>query len=118
MTANAARKARGMRTQKVVATWFQEHGFPNAESTGSGRSGVDILGLIGFAVEVKARRDLALTAWLRQAAKESRAGLPVVIHRPDGFGEVSIAAWPVTMTLADFTTLIHEAGYGTPEVAP
>jgi len=103
-----------MRTQKVVAQWFQEHGFPHAESTGSGRAGVDILGMIGFAVEVKARRDLALTEWLRQAAKESRVGLPVVIHRPDGFGEASVESWPVTMTLADFTTLIHEAGYGTP----
>jgi hypothetical protein len=103
-----------MRTQKVVAEWFQSHGFPNAESTGSGRAGVDILGLIGFAVEVKARRDLNLTAWLRQAAKDARVGLPVVIHRPDGFGEASVSSWPVTLTLSDFTTLIHEAGYGTP----
>ena len=118
MTTNTSRKARGMRTQKVVAEWFQSNGFPHAESTGSGRAGVDILGLIGFAVEVKARRDLALTEWLRQAAKESRVGLPVVIHRPDGFGEASVAAWPVTMTLATFTTLVREAGYGEPVVTP
>lgn len=112
---NASRKSRGYRTQLVVAQWFQQRGFPHAESAGAGRTGIDVLGMPGLAIEVKARRDLALTAWLRQAAKEGRHGTPVVIHRPDGFGEVSIAAWPVTMTLADFTTLIHEAGYGTPE---
>ena len=38
MTVNS-RKARGMRTQLVIARWFAARGWPFAESTGSARQG-------------------------------------------------------------------------------
>lgn len=87
-----------------------EHGWPYATDAGAGRNGSDILGVPGLAVEVKARRDLNLTAWLRQASAEK--GLPIVIHRPDGFGPGAIADWPVTFRLADAVKLLRAAGYG------
>lgn len=107
---NQSRKDRGMETQKLVTLWFRARGWPHAESAGSGRPGVDVLGMPGLAPEVKARRQLNLTAWLKQA--KAQPGLPFVVHRPDGYGEARLADWPVTMRLEDFTQLLHDAGYG------
>lgn len=112
MTTTLTRKRRGAETQNCVAAWFREHGWPHAESTGAGRPGVDILGLPGLACEVKARRDFSPMAWLRQAV--NGRGIPFVVHRPDGMGPATIASWPVTLPLSEFTQLLHTAGYGEP----
>lgn len=104
-----SRKRRGAETQRAVATYMAAHGWPYATDAGAGRNGSDILGVPGLAIEVKARRDLNLTAWLRQASAEN--GLPIVIHRPDGFGPGAIADWPVTFRLADAVELLRDAGY-------
>ena len=53
-----ARKRRGMRTQALVAQHLAANGWPYAESTGAGRSGSDVTGVPGLAIEVKARADL------------------------------------------------------------
>jgi hypothetical protein len=108
-----SRKSRGYRSQKVVAEWYAEHGWPFAESTGAGRPGVDITGIPGLACEVKARRGFNLTGWLKQATQERRHGLPYVVVRPDGYGEAKVGQWAVLMTLQDHTDLLREAGYGT-----
>ena len=113
---NASRKARGMRTQLVIAQHLTTHGFPHAETTGSGRSGSDILGTPGLAIEVKARRAVDPLAWIRQAA--SNAGLPCVIFRPDGLGETRVGEWPVMMRLDDWIGLVRAAGYGEPLNTP
>jgi hypothetical protein len=107
-----SRKRRGSETQSAVAAWFAAHGWPYAEPTGAGRTGSDVTGVPGLACEVKARRELRLTAWLRQAA--TGTGVPFVVHRPDGMGPAAIGGWPVTMRLDDFTQLLHAAGYGDP----
>jgi hypothetical protein len=110
LTLTASRKRRGSQTQTAVAQWFATHGWPYAESAGAGRTGSDVTGIPGLACEVKARRELNLTAWLRQAA--AGKGLPFVVHRPDGSGPATVASWPVTLRLEDFTELLHAAGYG------
>lgn len=115
MTGNH-RKNRGYRSQKVVADWFKGSGWPYAESAGAGRQGVDVLGVPGVSPEVKARRGLNLTGWLKQATDNRGNGLACLIVRPDGYGEAKIAQWPVVLTLADFTELLHAAGYGDPNV--
>lgn len=112
--ASQSRKARGMRSQLVVSRWFQENGFPNAESTGSGRGGVDILGLVGLAVEVKARTGFDPLAWLRQAHEYADLGHPVVVFRPNGMGETSVGQWGALVRLETLTRLVREAGYGDP----
>lgn len=108
--ASQSRKSRGMRSQKVVAGWFRDHGWPYAETTGAGRPGVDVLGLPGLACEVKARRAFNPLAWLRQAERDK--GLPFVVFRPDGLGEANVGTWGVCLTLEVFTDLLHQAGYG------
>lgn len=102
------RKRRGAETQTAVARWFATHGWPYAESAGAGRPGTDVLGMPGWIIEVKARRDFAPLAWLRQHGPGNCA----VVHRPDGAGPAVIDGWPVTMRLDTFTRLLHEAGYG------
>jgi hypothetical protein len=105
------RKQRGHDTERYVADWLGTHGWPWAEPVGAGRSGSDVTGIPGLVIEVKARRSLDLTGWLRQHAGHNGL-LPCVIVRPDGYGPERIADWPVITRLDDFTRLLHEAGYG------
>jgi hypothetical protein len=107
-----SRKARGMRTQKVVAEWFRKHLWPNAESAGAGRSGDDILGTGDVHIEVKARRGFYPWTWLRQSSTHGDDGLHCVVFRPDGAGEATVDRWGVLVTLEEFTRLLAQAGYG------
>lgn len=104
-----------MRSQLVVAQWFKARGWPFAEPAGSGRSGVDVLGTVDIAVEVKARTDFSPLAWIRQARSYAAGRLPFVVFRCNGQGETTVGEWPVLIRLEDFTRLLHEAGYGDPE---
>lgn len=104
-----------MRSQLVVALWYRANGWGNAESAGSGRPGIDVLGMPALAPEVKARRAFSPLAWLKQAAKAAGTSLPFVVIRFDGQGEESVARWGVLMTLEDHTRLLRQAGYGDPE---
>ena len=110
MSPTPSRKHRGFRTQKVVAEHLAARGWPFAESTGSGRSGSDITGVPGLAIEVKARADFNPMAWVRQASLNN--GLPMVTFRPNGMGEQSIGTWPVIIRMNDLIDLLHAAGYG------
>ena len=112
MTPSQHRKHRGYRSQKVVANYLVEHGFPFAESTGAGRSGTDVTGTIGIDWEVKARKDFNPSAAIKQL-KERHNGkdLPVAVLRLNGQGEASITEWVTILRLEDFVTLLKEAGY-------
>ena len=105
-----SRKNRAMRTQLVIAQHLAANGWPFAESTGSGRSGSDILGVPGLAIEIKARANFDPMAWCRQAAMNP--GLPMVMFRPNGMGETSIESWPVILRMGDAVALLRAAGYG------
>lgn len=96
----------------MLAAYYAENGFPYAEPTGAGRSGIDITGMPGLAPEVKARSGFQPLAWLRQAA--SRAGLPFAVFRCNGQGERSVEDWGVLMSVGEHTKLLRLAGYGTP----
>lgn len=110
----ASRKSRGSQTQALAADWWRSHGFPYCTDAGAGRTGRDLLNLIGLAGEVKARADFSPLAWIRQARSNADGDLPFVLLRCNGQGGASIADWPVICRLEDFTTLVRAAGYGTP----
>jgi hypothetical protein len=101
----SARTVRGRQTEQAFADWFAEHGWPSAERAPASLKGIDVLGMPGWAPEIKARRELNLPAWLRQA--ETRQGIPFVGHRPDGFGLRTVHLWPVTFRLQDITPLMQ-----------
>jgi predicted RecB family endonuclease len=103
-----SRVARGRKTQSVLAQWFRAHGYPNAKATEAFLPGADITGIDQYAIEVKATSKGDLLAALRQAKTNAiECQTPVVIWRPNGYGETRIGEWVVAMTLRDFTTLIE-----------
>lgn len=111
------RKARGSATQGIAAAWWRGHGFPYCTDAGAGRTGRDLLNLIGLAGEVKARANFNPLAWIRQAKSNAAGDLPFVLLRCNGQGEKTVADWPVLLRLEDFTRLVRAAGYGDPEEA-
>ena len=107
-----ARIARGRRTQEILANWFREHGWPEAEAVPAALPGRDIRKMLGLAPEVKATEKLDLTGSLAQAKANSDGDLPFVVYRPRGYGVEKLERWPVVMGLTDFTQLLRDANYG------
>jgi hypothetical protein len=107
MTSNH-RKARGMSTQRIAADALRGL-YPYATARGAGEAGADLMHTPGLAVEVKATSRGDLLAAIRQAQSNAQPGeLPVVIHRPNGYGPARVHEWVVAMSLGDF--IDHLAG--------
>ena len=103
------RVARGRVTQRMVADWFRAHGWPAAKSVEAFLPGVDVSGVDGFSIEVKATAKGDLLAALRQAAaNKQEATTPIVVWRPNGYGAAQQGQWVVAMTLTDFTNIINQ----------
>lgn len=106
-----SRKHRGYRTQKVVAEYLKANGFPHAESTGAGRSGTDVTGIVGVDIEVKARTGLDLPGLLRQLKERSAEGvLGVGVLRLNGQGE-NAAEYVAVLRFADIVSLLRTGDY-------
>jgi hypothetical protein len=111
--ASQSRKHRGYRSQKVLANYLVDNGFPFAESAGAGRSGTDVTGTVGIDWEVKARTGFnpaAAIAQLKDRANEKDLG--VVVLRLNGQGEKSVGDWVMLVRLEDGVKLLRDAGYG------
>lgn len=108
-----ARQARGRKTEDIAASHLAANGWPHAERRPASLPGTDVTGVPGLAIEVKARRSLNLTGWLKQAA--GREGLPLLIVRPDGYGPERVGQWAAVMRFDDMISLLRQAGYGDPE---
>lgn len=108
------RKHRGYATQRIVANYLAQHGFPYAESTGAGRQGSDVTGCPGIDWEIKARRGLVISELMKQLSERQGHLLGVGVIRPDGMGEASIEDWPAVLRLADLVELLRGNGYGEP----
>lgn len=103
-----SRVARGRKTQTLIADWFRAHGYPQAKAIEAFLPGADVVGVHGFSIEVKATSRGDLLAALRQAHTNAiECQTPMVVWRPNGYGETRIGEWVVAMTLKDFTTLIE-----------
>ena len=113
--ASQSRKHRGYRSQKVLALYLADNGFPFAESTGAGRSGSDITGCIGIDWEVKARTGFNPAAVIAQM-KERNNGkdIQLAVLRLNGQGEQSVQDWVALTRLETLVELLREAGYGNP----
>jgi hypothetical protein len=108
----SSRVRRGRETERAVADYLATHGWPCAKRRPASLPGSDVENVPGLAIEVKARRALDLPAWIRQA--KTQPGLPIVIHRPDGFGLTTVGDWPATLPFSQLVRLLREAGYGDP----
>ena len=106
------RKHRGYASQRVVADYLREHGWPHARSIGAGESGADIVEVVDIDVEVKARRGFNPAAAMKQQAARADGRLPFAVLRLDGQGPASVGEWPVVIRFDLFVQLLAEAGYG------
>lgn len=101
------RKDRGLRTERVVASYLSEW-WPFA-TVGRG-AGKDIHG-VPFDCEVKARSSTDFMSWLRQATKRADGKeLPFVVSRMNGQGE-SAEDYLAFMRFGDLVQLLIKAGY-------
>ena len=113
--ANQSRKHRGYASQKIVANYFAENGFPFAESTGAGRSGSDVTGVLGVDIEVKARRGFPIAETMKQLAERNDGSkLQVAVLRLDGTGPTTVHNWPAIVPLSVLVELLRRSGYGEP----
>lgn len=113
---------RARESEDAVAEFLAGNGWPGARRPGASLPGPDTLSTPGLRFEIKARRDLRLTTWLEQAGPRPADGavmtdavpdpLPIVVHRPDGWGPAKVGLWPATMRLEDLAALLRLAGYG------
>jgi hypothetical protein len=112
--ASQSRKHRGYASQKIVAEFFAENGFPYAESTGAGRSGSDVTGVLGIDIEVKARRGFPIAETMKQLADRNDGKVQVAVLRLDGTGPKTVQNWPAIVPLSVLVELLRRAGYGNP----
>lgn len=111
----SSRVQRGYQSQRIVAEYFKNNGWPYAQPAGSGRSGTDVTGVIGVDIEVKARRGINVAMAMKQLRDRYQEGvLPVAILRLDGQGEAHIADWPAIVPLHILLDLLKAAGYDKP----
>jgi hypothetical protein len=111
---NASRKSRGAETQRLVAAYWRDHGWPFCTDAGAGRNGADLINTPGLRPEIKAVRGFSIPSWLRQASQHPGPGLALVVQRPDGFGPATIGDWPMIFRQEDGIILLRQAGYGDP----
>jgi len=113
------RKHRGYRTQRVVADYLKRW-YPNAESTGAGRTGSDITG-VPFDIEVKARTGFDPKAVLNQLKARQTSGLAFGVLRLNGQGE-DAGDYCAVIRFEDLCHLIERAEvyglYNHPERCP
>jgi hypothetical protein len=109
---------RGVRAQNWLAAYLAGHGFPHAESTGSGRRGSDVQGTPGIVWENKAAREFRPAAWVAQARSHARsfATVAVTVYWPVGVGERGADAAMAILSLPELVALLRAAGYGEPDM--
>jgi hypothetical protein len=101
------RKDRGLRTERVIASYLRQ--WWHFANVGRG-AGKDILN-VPFDVEIKARSSFQPLEWLRQATKRADGKeLPFVVSRMNGQGE-SAEDYLAFMRFGDLVQLLIKAGY-------
>jgi len=114
-------RARGLDLQNKLAAYLVANGWPSAQSVGSGREGVDVLGCSGIegtpgvAWENKTADEFRILEFVRQARAQAGAlDVPVVAYWPRGSGAMSVAHIPTIIPLAWTVRLLRGSGYGDP----
>jgi len=69
---------------------------------------VDVTGMPGLSVEVKATAEMRLGSWLDQAARSP--GVPYVVWMPPRSGRARVSTWPAIMRHSVFGHLLADAG--------
>ena len=103
-------RTRGVALQLALARYLARW-WAHAESAGSGRNGVDILGTPGVGWECKTADKFNPVAFARQAKRGAGEALPVVVYWPRGTGEAWADAALAIVPLGRMMDVLVEAGY-------
>lgn len=106
--ASQHRKHRGYKTQRNVADYLKNSGWPHAYSIGAGQQGSDIQG-VPFDIEVKAVANISIPAVLRQIQARTD-GLGFAVARLNGQGD-DASKYAVIMNLETVVNLLKQAGW-------
>lgn len=103
------RKARGMRTERVVAAYLAQWWHGATVGRGMGKDIVNI----PMDIEVKSRSDFSPLAWLRQSKKRGSISgeASFVVVRMNGQGDSSPEEYLAFTDLKTLTELWLKAGY-------
>jgi hypothetical protein len=107
----AASRRKGHETERMIARWLRDNGFPDACSTRSklGSDGTRTPGDVDFhpliTLESKNVASSSWPTWCRQAAAEAPPGtVPVVVRRTRGVTDVGLwecrVMWPAWLLAA------------------
>jgi hypothetical protein len=108
-----SRKHRGYASQRIVAAYLKDNGWPYAYAIGAGEAGDDIQGVLDISVEVKARTGFNPLAAIKQMqARRREPAIPFAVLRMNGQGEACVDDWPVVLRMEDMVGLLRAAGYG------
>lgn len=94
-TQGRANRRKGADTERMVAAWLRENGWPDAKRrlAGNGQAG-DIDGVPGVLIECNYVARSSWPSWQRQALAEATPDtrLVVVVRRP--YGNPQVGWWP------------------------
>jgi hypothetical protein len=108
-------RGRGLRLQNDLARYLAANGWPSAQSVGSGRGGMDVLGTPGVAWECKTADEFRVLEFVRQARAQAGAlDVPIVAYWPRGSGAMSVAHIPTIIPMSWAVRLLRGSGYGDP----
>lgn len=109
-------KAKGDRAERQVASWFQEHGEPDADrSLGAGRPADrgDLTGIRRFCIQVKDHAQFRINTWMPEMLDQKRragADFGVLLLKKRGTSDVG--RWYAVLELEDLNRLRSEAEQG------
>lgn len=101
----------GTGAEVAVVKYLRDNGFAQAERralAGIHDQG-DVAGTPGLVWEVKARRTLALPAWLRETEKErarAKADFGILVVKPAGYGVTRVGRWWAVMRAEQWSKLL------------
>jgi hypothetical protein len=106
-------KSKGTFAETTVVNYLRDNGFPYAErrTLKGARDRGDVAGCPGLCFEVKyAGVNLKISAWLGETDVESLndgADYGILVVKPLGLGERSVASWYAVMTSEYFSKLVR-----------
>lgn len=108
-------RSKGSQAEREVVNACERAGLVYAERAprwGAKDKG-DVVGIPGVVIEVKNRKEMALSTWLDEAQVEARnaeADLGIVVHKRRGVTKAE--GWYCTALFGDILFLLKRAGYG------
>jgi Holliday junction resolvase len=112
VSVSGASRRKGASAEREVVAILREFGFNARRTPQSGAWEIpgDVMGVDGYAIEVKRCERWNVPAWLRQAHVAARGGdVPVLVFRRSASGADPCGRWHACLPLAEWASLVKSA---------